>query len=70
MQQYWIRIPELSAGATSPMSSQFTMSCDNSVHRVDAGVVGDFVFTPTATVDNDYTAGTIVVNLDNKDFRN
>ena len=56
----------LSAGATSPMSSPFTVSCDGSVHRVDAGVVGDFVFTPTATVDIDCAAGTIVVNLDNR----
>tara|TARA_B100001540_G_scaffold316161_1_gene345292 strand:- start:2978 stop:5824 length:2847 start_codon:yes stop_codon:yes gene_type:complete len=56
----------LSAGATSPMSSPFTVSCEGSVHRADAGVVGDFVFTPTATVDIDCAAGTIVVNLDNR----
>ncbi len=55
---------ELSAAVNS-MSSPFTVSCDSSVHRVDAGVVGDFVFAPTATVDIDCAAGTIVVNLDN-----
>ena len=56
---------ELSAAVNS-MSSPFTVSCDGSVHRVDAGVVGDFVFAPTATVDIDCAAGTIVVNLDNR----
>ena len=55
---------ELSAAVNS-MSSPFTVSCDSSVHRADAGVVGDYVFTPTATVDIDCAAGTIVVNLDN-----
>ncbi len=53
------------SAAVNSMSSSFTVSCDSSVHRVDAGVVGDFVFAPTATVDIDCAAGTIVVNLDN-----
>ena len=56
---------QISAAANS-MSSPFTVSCTGSVHRVDAGVVGDYVFTPTATVDIDCAAGTIVVNLDNR----
>lgn len=55
---------EISAAVNS-MSSPFTVNCDSSVHRADAGVVGDYVFTPTATVDIDCAAGTIVVNLDN-----
>ncbi|HIG24274.1 MAG TPA: hypothetical protein EYG34_07095 [Acidimicrobiia bacterium] len=55
---------EISAAVNS-MSSPFTVSCDSSVHRADAGVVGDYVFTPTATIDIDCAAGTIVVNLDN-----
>jgi len=56
---------EISAAVTS-MSSPFTVSCTGNVHRADAGVVGNYVFTPTATVDIDCAAGTIVVNLDNR----
>ena len=56
---------QISAAANS-MSSPFTVSCTGSVHRADAGVVGDYVFTPTATIDIDCAAGTIVVNLDNR----
>jgi hypothetical protein len=49
-------------------SSPFTVTCDGSVHGPDAGIVGDYTFDPTATVDIN-CATAIVIALNNTDSK-
>ena len=59
------------SGSELLISNSFTVTCDASIqstphptHRVDAGVIGDFVFSPTVTVDIT-CASEVDIDLDN-----
>ena len=46
-------------------SAPFTVTCDDSTHAVDAGVVGDYTFNPDYAVDVNCAASSVVVTLNN-----
>ena len=56
------------SGAELLLSNSFTVTCgatiQSTTHRADAGVIGDFVFAPTVTVDVN-CATAVTVDLDN-----
>jgi len=56
------------SGSELLVSNSFTVTCgatiQSTTHRVDAGVIGDFVFAPTVTVDIN-CASAIDIDLDN-----
>ena len=64
----WTEMPNDSdtvaaVGAVST-SSPFTVTCNDEVHGPDAGIVGDYTFDPTATVDIN-CATQVTIPLDN-----
>ena len=50
---------------TQAISGEFTLTADQSVHRPDAGVVGELIFDPEAKVEVDCTTERALVELDN-----
>ena len=68
----WTEMPNDSdtvaaVGAVST-SSPFTVTCNDEVHGPDAGIVGDYTFDPTATVDIN-CATQVTIPLDNSDSK-
>ena len=56
------------SGSELLLSNSFTVTCgatiQSTIHRADAGVIGDFVFAPTVTVDVN-CATAVTIDLDN-----